>query len=114
MNVHTGGQRFADALYFRVHLVRYLHGVALRLAIDAQENRGLSVRGNHRVKRTNRPLYCRNIADAHRHAGGGCLDDRRANLLWIAHLSADQPEVELVVAFEKARRIDQVGTPDCF
>ncbi len=114
MNLHTGRRRFAEALDFRVYLLRHLHGVAFRLPIDAQQHRRLPVRGNNRIKRTNRRLHFRNVTHPHRHAGSGCLDDGRGNLLRIAHLSVDQPKVELMVAFEKAGRVNQVGAPHRF
>ena len=114
MNLDPGRQRFAQALDFRVHFVRHLHGVAGRLPVDAEQHGRLSVRRHHRIKRTNRGLHFRDVAHPHRHAGRGCLDDGRGNLLRIAHLPADQPEVELVVAFEKAGRVNQVGAPHRF
>ena len=97
------GDGLADAIGFRVDLVRYLHGIAVWLPIDVKQNRRLSVRVDHSVNRFHAGGDLGNVTDTHRDTGRSCLDDDGRDLLRRVHLSVHQSEHELMVALEKPR-----------
>ena len=89
-----------------------LHGIAVRLPVDAEQHGGLSVRGDHRVDRRRRK--------ARRCRRRGCEPARRSTFLMtmspissgVLHLRSDQPQKELVIAAQQAGRIDQIRMID--
>ena len=95
-----------------VHFLRDLHRVAVRLAIDVQQHRRLAVRGDDGVDGLHARRHRGDFADAHGNACWRVLDHDVRDFFRRAHLAADQPEIELVIALQQAGRIDQVGAPD--
>ncbi len=54
LNMDSRRQRRANVLDLGVHLIGYLDRVGVGLAVDAQQNRGLAVRGDHGINRLHR------------------------------------------------------------
>ena len=91
--------------------VGYVHGVAVGLTADVQQYRGLTVRGDHRVHRLNAWAHGGDVADMHRYARRGGLDDDLRELFWIDDLPVHQAEIELMILLQQAGRIDEIRAP---
>ncbi len=86
--------------------------VAGGLARNVEQHRRLSVGRDHGVDGHGRALDLRDIADAHRSAVGGGLDDEVAQAVEVMHLAAHQREDQLMVLLVEAGRVDDVGRVD--
>ena len=75
-----------------MYFIGDLNGIAVRLAVDIDQHRGLPIRGDNGVKRADSRLYGCNVAYPHWDAGLGCLDDYVGNLGRVSYLTADQPQ----------------------
>ena len=64
LNLDSGRQRLAETLDFVVNFLRHLHGIAVGLPVDVQQDRRLSVRGDNRVDRLHARSDAGNISDA--------------------------------------------------
>ena len=80
VQLDAGGKLGPERFDFLVDHVGDLHRVAVRLAVDAEQHGGLSVRGDHRVVRRRRSRHGADVADSHRHVVH-VLDDDVADLV---------------------------------
>src|SRR5437660_12928966 len=101
-------KRLPDALNLIVDFLRHLHGVSIRLPIDVQRDRRLSVRRDHGVNRLYARCYGRHVADPYGNAGRRALDDSIGDFLWRTHLTVHKPQVELMISFEQSGGVDQI------
>ena len=89
--------------------VGHLKGVALRLAVHAEQHRRFSVGSDDRIHRSFRWCDLGDVAEANGNAVGGSLHDDLRDLFRRAHLAADQAKHQLMVVLQQAGRIDQIG-----
>src|SRR6516164_4054257 len=107
--MHPGRKGGAELGDFLMDFVRDLQRVAVRLAIDAQQDGGLSVCGDHGVDGRFRGSHFGDVTEANGDSVARCLYDDLGNLLRCTNLAADETQHKLVLVFEQAGRIDQVG-----
>ncbi len=66
-----------------------------------------SVRRNHRIVRGGRLRHRADVTNAHGSIAH-VLDDHVADVVLVVHLGVDQPEEQLVIAAQQARRIHDI------
>src|SRR5579862_7017232 len=93
-------------------LVCNLQGVAVGLAIDVEQHPKLSVCGNDCVCWGDRRRDGGDISNANRNPTGRDLDYDVAYFLCGMYLATDQSQHEMMVALDKAGRVDQVRASD--
>ena len=98
-----GGSDLRISFDLSVYFLRHLHGVAVGLTVDVEQHRRLAVGRHDRVTRFHPGFDRRDVSDAHRNARGSVLDHDVRDLLRGAHLSADQPKHQLVIAIEQVQ-----------
>ncbi len=96
-------QGLLDAVYLGVNFVGHLHRVAVGLAVDIQEDGRFAVCIDDRVHGLDAGSNAGNVANAYWNSGLGCLDHRARNLFRRPHLRVDEPQHQLVIAFDQAR-----------
>ncbi len=102
-------QRLLDARDLVMNSVRNVHGVAVRLSADVQQNRRLAVRGHDGVDRLHPGADGGHIDDADRHSRRGGFHDDLPDLIRVDDLPIHQAKIELVILLEQSWRIDEVG-----
>src|SRR6266853_3949482 len=107
--MHAGRQAGVERLNLLVHFIGDREGVAVRLAIDVEKHGGFSVGGDHGIDRSNGSRDSSDIAHANGNSSGGSFDHDLAEFVGRMNLAADQAEHQLVIIFEKAGRIDEIG-----
>src|ERR1700751_4505095 len=103
--MHAGGKGGTERLNLLVNFIGNRKCIAVRLAIDAEQYRGFSVRGDDGVNRSSGTRHSSDIAHANGNSGRGSFDDDLAQFVGRLNPSADQAEHELMIIFEKPRRI---------
>ena len=100
----AGGER----LNLLVNFVGDRECIAVRLPIDTDQHRGLSIGGDHGVHRSHRTRDSANVTHANGYSGAGSLHHNLAEFVGRMNLSADQAEHQLMIVFEEAGRIDEI------
>ncbi len=103
-----GGKSLADLFDFVMNFAGDLNGIAVRLAIDVQQNRWFAIGGDHGVHRFHARAYSGNIADAYRNSRRSVLDDGMGDFVRRADLPIHQSEIELMILLQQAGRVDQI------
>ena len=94
--------------------IGHLYCVAVRLALDAEQNRRFSVGPYHRINRFDGRPHQAEISNTNRNAGGRGFDNDVRDLLRSAGLTAHQAQHQLVIRFHQAWRIDHVAAAHGF
>src|ERR1700722_11740270 len=81
LNLNTRRQRLAQPLNFVVNFLRHLHGIAVGLPINVQQDCRLAVRRYYRVDGLHAWSDARNIPDAYWNPGRSTLDHRICDFL---------------------------------
>ena len=110
--LHASRQSLANALHFGVHGIRHHHRVAVRLAIDIQQDSGLLVSRNNCVDGFDRWRNAGDVADVDGSAGRRGLDDDGGDLGRSARLPAHQAQNQLVIILDQSGRIDEIPAAD--
>ena len=87
----AGRQARPNRTHLIVNEVRDLHSIAVRLPIDAEQDRRLSLSGNHRINRRDSGSNRSHIANPDRHVVG-ILDHHGANFFSIVDLAIHETE----------------------
>src|SRR6266478_3401956 len=107
--MHARRKAGTERLNLLVNFIGDRERVAVGLAIHVDKHGVFPVGGDHGIDGSNGTRDGSNIAHANGNPGGGRLDDDLAEFVRRLNPAADQAEHQLVIIFEEAGRIDEIG-----
>ena len=107
-DVYARGQSRANLLDLGVNFVGDVKGVAVRLAMHAEQDGGFAVGGDHGVDGSDGRRNLGNIAETNGNARCRGLHHNLADLLWRSNLAADEAEDQLMIVLDQAGGVDEV------
>ena len=94
------------------HFINHRHRVGIRLPVDVDQRRRMSVSCHHRVFRLNPDGNGSNICDGHRRIVDRGYDDA-VELVGLFCLAADERQFKLMILVNQSRRDDDVRGSNC-